>query len=124
MYKLLICVSLLTGVEPVPFCPLPDTEVLEDTSTHFGSRGISALGAGMSPPVPLMTLPICMQFARNMGGRSFIGRRLTVNMFSRAMSNVNADRVPVPMQAIDRRRYNLSYNMYGNSAIPGMMMMM
>ena len=78
----------------------------------------------MSPAVPLMTLPICMQFARNMGGRSFIGRRLTVNMFSRAMSNVNVNRVSVPMQAIDRKRYNLSYNMYGNSAIPGMMMMM
>ena len=67
----------------------------------------------MGPSVPLMTLPLCMQFARNMGGKSFIGRRMSVNMFSRAMGNVNLDKVSVPMNAIDRGQFSInkaSYN--------------
>ena len=43
-----------------------------------------------------------MQFARNMGGRSFLGRQLSVNAFSNAMKGVGMDKVSVPMGAIDR----------------------
>ena len=80
-------------------------------------HGMHGTGA---PAVPLMTLPICMSFAKNMGGRSFIGRRLTVNMFSKAMSNVSMDRVNVPMQAIDRKGHHMNryrLNMWNQGAM-------
>ncbi len=64
-------------------------------------------GSGMATSVPLLTLPLCMQFARSAGGRSTLGRRMTVSMFSRAMSSVQMDRVNVPMNAIDRRRFGM-----------------
>ena len=48
------------------------------------------------------------QFAKNLGGRSFIGRRMSVNMFSKAMGGVNMDRVSVPMHAIDRKKMSLN----------------
>ena len=99
-------IGVLPGIEPLPFCPFGDTESsgLADVKTHF-KAGVQGMGLGSNAAVPLMTLPICMQFARNMGGRSFIGRRLTVSMFSKAMSNVTVDRVSVPMQAVDRRAH-------------------
>lgn len=92
------------GVEPLPFYANQD----EDETIPLWGKFMRCHSAGSAPSVPLMTLPICMQFARNIGGRSFMGRRLTVNMFSRAMGNMNMDRVQVPMTTIDRKRLSLS----------------
>ena len=63
--------------------------------------GVKGVNLG-NPSIPLMTLPICMQFARNMGGRSFLGRQVSVNAFSNAMKGVGMDKVSVPMQAFDK----------------------
>ena len=98
--------TLLPGVEPLPFFSKDRME--EDQTIPSLGRYMRFHSVGATPSVPLMTLPICMQFARNIGGRSFVGRRLTVNMFSRAMSNMNMDRVQVPMNTIDRNRLSLS----------------
>ena len=105
-------------MEPLPFCPFGDTESsgLADVKSQF-KQNAHSMGMGGSASVPLMTLPICMQFAKNMGGRSFLGRRMTVNVFSKAMSNVTVDRVSVPMQAIDRRGHHMRQNMWNQTAL-------
>lgn len=118
IYHIKSIINHITGIEPLPFCPFGDTESsgLSDVKSHFKPNAQS-MGIGGNAAVPLMTLPICMQFAKNMGGRSFIGRRLTVSMFSKAMSNVTTDRVSVPMQAIDRRGHHMKQNMWNQSAL-------
>lgn len=54
-------------------------EGIEDVSSQFGkSRGKFGGASSMesASSVPLMAMPIYMQFARSMGGRSYLGRSL------------------------------------------------
>ncbi|KAK2165706.1 hypothetical protein LSH36_46g04052 [Paralvinella palmiformis] len=99
------------SVEPIPFLPKSITE--DGTLPQFDRANLPNMyGMGMGgPSVPLMTLPLCMQFARNMGGKSHIGRRLSANLFSKAIGGMGMDRVNVPMTVIDRKQFAMSrYN--------------
>lgn len=70
---------LPTGFEPVPFCPGDETASggIEDVSSQFGrSKGKFGSSSMDSGSAPLMAMPMYMQFARSMGGRSYLGRNL------------------------------------------------
>ena len=55
-----------------------------DRSNMFG------MGMG-GPSVPLMSLPLLMQFTRNVGGKSGMGRRLSANLFSKVSKTCDED---------------------------------
>ena len=95
------------GFEPLPYCPFGDSEdnYLSDVKTQFKPNLQLNGGIHGSTAMPLMTMPLCMQFARNMGGRSFIGRRVTMNMFGKATGGVGMDRVNLPLHSVDRRHH-------------------
>jgi hypothetical protein len=49
---------------------------------QFDKANMFSMGMG-GPSVPLMSLPLLMQFTRNVGGKSGMGRRLSANLFSK-----------------------------------------
>jgi len=67
------------GAEPVPYIPrdavkqalLDGPKLTRDLCLNTETTRSSTL-----PPLELMTMPVCLQFARALGGRSFVGRRM------------------------------------------------
>lgn len=67
-----------SGAEPLPFVPRDRLrKALKGLGPHL-CRDIFFRDTHAS--VPLMTLPLCRQFARTLGGRSTISRRLTMTI--------------------------------------------
>ena len=92
---------------------MPDAEPdLTEAQRRAAAENYERRGSG-TPSVPLLALPLCMSFTNNIGGNSLIGRRLSMNVFSQAMSGVGLNRVNVPMTAIDRRHLGFSRMSYG-----------
>ena len=67
------------GAEPVPYIPrdavkqalLDGPKLTRDCCLNLETTKSSTL-----PSLELMTMPVCLQFARALGGRSFVGRRM------------------------------------------------
>ena len=68
-----------TGAEPFPYIPSDVIKKAVKDGPKM-SRDIFVKMAGANatyiPPTELLSLPVCMQFATTLGGRSFIGRRM------------------------------------------------
>lgn len=68
--------TFTTGAEPLPYVP---RATLRKALKGLGANQCrDILFGNTSPSVPLMTLPLCRQFARTLGGRSTTSRRLTM----------------------------------------------
>jgi len=72
-----ICACI--GAEPVPFIP---REAVKQALLHGPklSRDVflndETTRSSTPPSLELMTLPVCLQFARTLGARSLVGRRM------------------------------------------------
>lgn len=103
-------ITMYPGVEPLPFLPDVEPEMARPVKRDEVGPSISR----QLPSVPLLAMPLCMTFARSIGGKSTLGRRLSVNVFSRAMSGVNMGRVNVPLTTLDRNKFSLERMHYSH----------
>ena len=76
-----VCVSVCVGAEPVPYVPrdavkqalLDGPKLSRDVFLN-----VETTKSSTPPSLELMTLPVCLQFARTLGARSLVGRRMMI----------------------------------------------